>query len=212
MLIKNVIELNWLLKKLGEAYPEKTVVLRHDNPFQLLVAVMLSAQCTDARVNLVTNKLFKTYSGPKDFIEASQKEIENEIYSTGFYKNKTKNIRAASKLILEKYSGRVPNTMQDLLTLPGVARKTANIVLSSAFGKTEGIAVDTHVFRLSKRLGLSKAKIPEKTEVDLMQLIPKEKWSSFSLQLIAHGRRVCVARKPKCSECFLQAKCPKIIA
>ena len=196
-----------ILAKLDEAYPAATCALRHDNPFQLLVATILSAQCTDERVNMVTPSLFAKYPDPKAFAYANPKDIENEIRSTGFYRNKTKSILGASKKIVEEFQGHVPKTMEELLTLPGVARKTANVVLGCAFGIASGIVVDTHVQRLSGRLDLSRNTDPKKIELDLMQVIPQDRWILFSHQLIWHGRRICQARKPKCIECTLEPLC-----
>ena len=196
-----------ILAKLDEAYPAATCALRHENPFQLLVATILSAQCTDERVNMVTPSLFAKYPDAKAFAYANPKDIENEIRSTGFYRNKTKSILGASKKIVEEFHGHVPKTMEELLTLPGVARKTANVVLGCAFGIASGIVVDTHVQRLSGRLDLSRNTDPKKIELDLMQVIPQDRWILFSHQLIWHGRRICQARKPKCIECTLEPLC-----
>lgn len=196
-----------ILAKLDEAYPAVTCALTHENAFQLLISTILSAQCTDERVNIVTSTLFQKYKTPKDFAYANPKELEQEIRPTGFFRNKTKSIMGASKMLLEKFQGEVPKTMEELLTLPGVARKTANVVLGTAFGIAAGVVVDTHVQRLSGRLDLSKNDDPKKIEQDLMQVIPREKWILFSHQLIWHGRRVCQARKPKCVECNLEKLC-----
>ena len=198
-----------ILKILKKNYKEKpTTALSYHNTVQLLVAVILSAQCTDARVNMIVKPLFKKYKTAKDFANADRKTLEKEIHSTGFYRNKAKNIINACKMIEEKFSGKVPNTMPELLELPGVARKTANIVLGEGYGKIEGIAVDTHVTRLSNRLGLTKHKNPEKIELDLMQLFPKKDLSEVSLRLIWHGRAVCKARKPLCASCSVSKLCP----
>lgn len=183
---------------LRKLYPDAKITLSYNSPIQLLVAVILSAQCTDKRVNIVTETLFKKYKTAKDFAEAKQSVFEQEIRSTGFYRNKAKNIIGATKMIVEKFSGKVPDKMENLLKLPGVARKTANVVLYSAFGKNEGIAVDTHVMRLSGQLGLTKEKSPEKIEQDLMKLIPRTEWGKFSLRMILAGRNVCSA-KIKCN-------------
>ena len=196
-----------ILAKLDEAYPAATCALRHENPFQLLIATILSAQCTDERVNMVTPGLFAKYPDPKAFAYAHPKDIENEIRSTGFYRNKTKSILGASKKIVEDFHGHVPKTMEELLTLPGVARKTANVVLGCAFGIASGIVVDTHVQRLSGRLDLSRNTDPKKIELDLMRVIPQAHWIKFSHQLIWHGRKVCLARKPRCIECNLESLC-----
>jgi endonuclease III len=196
-----------ILKGLDEAYPAATCALRHDNAFQLLIATILSAQCTDERVNIVTATLFPKYPNAQAFAYANPKELEQEIRPTGFFRNKTKSIMGASKKIVEEFHGEVPRTMAELLTLPGVARKTANVVLGTAFGIASGVVVDTHVQRLSERLDLSKNTDPKKIEQDLMQVIPREKWILFSHQLIWHGRRICQARKPKCLDCNLERLC-----
>jgi endonuclease-3 len=196
-----------ILAKLDEAYPDATCELKHDNAFQLLVATILSAQCTDVRVNQVTQELFKKYKTPADFAHASPAELEKEIRPTGFFRNKTKSIMGASKALLEKFGGVVPRTMEEILTLPGVARKTGNVVLGTAFGIASGVVVDTHVIRLSRRLDLTRNEDPKKIEQDLMKIIPENKWIKFSHQIIWHGRRVCAARKPKCAECNLESLC-----
>jgi endonuclease III len=196
-----------ILKKLDEAYPNATCELKHDNAFQLLIATILSAQCTDVRVNEVTKELFKKYKTPQDFAAASPSELEQEIRPTGFFRNKTKSIMGASKGIIEKFGGHVPRTMQEILELPGVARKTGNVVLGTAFGIASGVVVDTHVHRLSNRLDLTHNQEPKKIEQDLMAVIPKGKWIMFAHQLIWHGRRVCVARKPRCVDCNLEHIC-----
>jgi endonuclease III len=196
-----------ILQKLDEAYPEATCELRHENAFQLLISTILSAQCTDVRVNQVTQELFKNYKTPQDFAVASPAELEQEIRPTGFFRNKTKSIMGASKAIVEKYGNEVPRTMEEILQLPGVARKTANVVLGTAYGIASGVVVDTHVQRLSRRLDLTRHEDPKKIEQDLMAVIPKEKWIIFSHQLIWHGRRVCVARKPRCVDCNLERLC-----
>lgn len=193
---------------LKEEYPEVKIALYHSNPLQLLIATVLSGQCTDKKVNEVTEKLFKKYRGPQDYIKTPQEELEKDIYSTGFYKNKAKNIKKLSEILIANFNSEVPDTMEELLTLPGVARKTANIVLSGAFGKTEGIAVDTHVKRLSERHGISTNKDQDKIEKDLMDLVPKSEWSIFTLLLIHHGRKICSAKKPLCKECVLNKICP----
>ncbi len=196
-----------ILAKLDQAYPKVTCALEHDNAFQLLIATILSAQCTDVRVNEVTRTLFQKYRAPEDFAYANPRELETEIRPTGFFRNKTKSIQGASKKIVEEFHGKVPQTMDELLTLPGVARKTANVVLGTAFGIAAGIVVDTHVQRLSARLDLTRNTDPKKIELDLMQIIPKDKWILFSHQVIWHGRKVCVARKPRCAECNLERLC-----
>jgi endonuclease III len=196
-----------ILAKLDEAYPNATCELNFENPFQLVVATILSAQCTDVRVNQVTETLFKKYPDAKAFAYANPSELEQEIRPTGFFRNKTKSVMGASKAIIEKFDGQVPRTMEEILTLPGVARKTGNVVLGTAYGIASGVVVDTHVLRLSKRLDLSRNEDPKKVEQDLMKIIPKEKWIQFSHQLIWHGRRVCFARKPKCIECNMESLC-----
>jgi endonuclease-3 len=196
-----------ILAKLDEAYPNATCELNHENPFQLLISTILSAQCTDVRVNQVTKTLYVKYPTPKDFAYADPKDLEQGIRPTGFFRNKTKSIMGASKKIVEEFGGEVPRTMEQLLTLPGVARKTANVVLGTAFGIASGIVVDTHVTRLSERLDLSRNTDPKKIEQDLMKVIPREKWILFSHQLIWHGRKVCQARKPRCAECNLERLC-----
>jgi endonuclease-3 len=196
-----------ILKKLDEAYPNAVCALKHENPFQLLIATILSAQCTDERVNMVTPGLFKKYPNPKAFAYANPAEIENEIRSTGFFRNKTKSIIGASKKIVEDFHGEVPKSMEELLTLPGVARKTANVVLGTGFGIASGVVVDTHVQRLSGRLDLTKHTDPKKIEQDLMKVIPQDHWIKFAHQLIWHGRRVCQARRPRCLDCNLEKIC-----
>jgi endonuclease-3 len=196
-----------ILQKLDEAYPAATCELNHNNAFQLLIATILSAQCTDVRVNEVTKELFKKYKTPQDFAVANPAELEQEIRPTGFFRNKTKSVMGASKAIVEKFGGEVPRTMDEILTLPGVARKTANVVLGTAFGIASGVVVDTHVRRLSNRLDLTRNEDPKKIEQDLMAVIPQNKWIIFSHQLIWHGRRVCFARKPKCIDCNLERLC-----
>ena len=196
-----------ILEKLDEAYPDAVCALVHENPFQLLISTILSAQCTDVRVNQVTKTLYAKYRTPKDFAYADPKELEQEIRPTGFFRNKTKSIMGASKKIVEEFGGEVPRTMEQILTLPGAARKTANVVLGTAFGIASGIVVDTHVMRLSKRLDLSRNTDPKKIEQDLMKIVPQEKWILFSHQLIWHGRKVCQARNPRCAECNLERLC-----
>jgi endonuclease III len=196
-----------ILAKLDEAYPAATCELKHANAFQLLISTILSAQCTDVRVNEVTQTLYKKYTGPEAFAYANPSELQQEIRPTGFFRNKTKSIMGASKAIVEKFGGQVPRTMEEILTLPGVARKTANVVLGTAYGIAAGVVVDTHVMRLSRRLDLTKHEDPKKIEQDLMREIPQEKWIIFSHQLIWHGRRVCVARKPRCVDCNLESLC-----
>jgi endonuclease III len=196
-----------ILKGLDAAYPAATCALRHENPWQLLIATILSAQCTDEVVNVVTTTLFPKYPDAKALAYANPSEVEQDIRPTGFFRNKTKSIMGASKRILEELRGEVPRTMEELLTLPGVARKTANVVLGCAFGIAAGVVVDTHVQRLSGRLDLTKNTDPKKIEQDLMQILPQDRWILFSHQLIWHGRRVCQARKPKCIDCNLERIC-----
>jgi len=196
-----------ILEKLDEAYPNATCELKHENAFQLLVSTILSAQCTDVRVNQVAETLYKKYPDAKAFAYATPSELQQDIRPTGFFRNKTKSVMGASKAILEKFGGQVPRTMEEILTLPGVARKTGNVVLGTAYGIASGVVVDTHVLRLSNRLDLSRNEDPKKVEQDLMKIIPQEKWIQFSHQLIWHGRRVCHARKPKCLECNMESLC-----
>jgi len=196
-----------ILAKLDEAYPNATCELKHENAFQLLISTILSAQCTDVRVNQVAETLYKKYPDAKAFAYATPSELEMEIRPTGFFRNKTKSVMGASEAILEKFDGQVPRTMKEIITLPGVARKTGNVVLGTAFGIASGVVVDTHVLRLSNRLDLTREEDPKKVEQDLMKIIPREKWIQFSHQIIWHGRRVCHARKPKCIECNLESLC-----
>ncbi|MBN2136728.1 MAG: endonuclease III [Sedimentisphaerales bacterium] len=192
---------------LKKAYPNATIALEFVNPLELLIATILSAQCTDKRVNIVTKDLFRKYRSPRDWIKTDINEIENDIRSTGFYRNKAKNIKAACTKIAEDFSGKVPSTMEELLTLPGVGRKTANCVLGDAFG-IPGITCDTHVIRLSRRLALSENSDPVKLEFDLAEIIPEKNWTKFSHLLITHGRNVCIARKPNCPDCPIAMHCP----
>src|SRR5438874_9306776 len=196
-----------ILAKLDEAYPNASCELKHENAFQLLISTILSAQCTDVRVNQVAQTLYKKYPDAKAFAYATPSELEQEIRPTGFFRNKTKSVVGASKAILEKFDGEVPRAMDEILTLPGVARKTANVVLGTAYGIPSGIVVDTHVQRIANRLDLTRNEDPKKIEQDLMQVIPKDKWILFSHQIIWHGRRICQARKPKCVECNLESVC-----
>ena len=196
-----------ILAKLDEAYPNATCELNHKSAFELLIATILSAQCTDVRVNQVTETLFKKYPDAKAFAYATPSELEQEIRPTGFFRNKTKSVMGAGKGILEDFGGEVPRTMEEILTLPGVARKTANVVLGTAYGIPSGIVVDTHVQRIANRLDLTRNEDPKKIEQYLMQVIPKDKWIQFSHQIIWHGRRICQARKPKCSECNMESLC-----
>jgi len=193
---------------LRKNFADSSTALRYKKPFELLVATILSAQCTDERINKLTPGLFKKYKGPDAFAGANVAELEKDIRSAGFYRNKSRNIIGASQKIMKDFGGRVPENMEALLTLPGVARKTANIVLSSSFRKAEGIAVDTHVKRLSQRLFLSKANNPQWIEVDLMKIVPRKDWLDFNYLLVNHGRKICQARKPLCRECQLNHLCP----
>ena len=198
-----------IMKLLKKEFPSvRPSLYNWKNAAQFLVAVILSAQCTDERVNIVTKELFKKYKTAADFSKAKQKTLEKEIHSTGFYKNKAKNIIAANKLIVKNHKGKVPKTMEELLSLPGVARKTANVVLGGCYGINQGIAVDTHVKRVSFRLGLTQHTNPEKIEQDLMQVFPQKEWENMSLRIIFHGRKTCQARKPNCTGCVLNKLCP----
>jgi endonuclease-3 len=197
-----------IIKRLKKAYPTAHCALNHSSPFELLIATILSAQCTDERVTIVTETLFRKYRRPADFVDAAQEELERDIHSTGFFRNKAKSIRSASQRIVDVFGGEVPQTMDEILSLAGVARKTANVVLGNAFGIRSGVVVDTHVSRLSQRLGLTKETTPEKIEVDLQALVPKRNWIMFPHWMIFHGRRVCQARNPKCNECVLAEICP----
>lgn len=200
-----------ILSILKQLYPTATCSLNYDNPLQLLVATILSAQCTDERVNKVTPALFERFPDAYSFAEADREEIESLIRSTGFYRNKAKNIQNACMKIVNDFGGNVPQTMGELLTLAGVARKTANVVLAHAFGIIEGVTVDTHVKRLTNRLGLTKSSNPIQIERDLMKLLPQPEWENFSISLIYHGRAICNARKPNCSECALSHLCPSFL-
>jgi len=197
-----------VIERLAQAYPDAACALTHDNPFQLLVATILSAQCTDARVNMVTPELFRKYPYALTMSRATQEDLERLIRTTGFFRNKSKSVRGASERLVEAFGGTVPRTMDELLTLPGVARKTANVVLGVGHGVAEGIVVDTHVERLSRRLGLSRAKNPVEIERDLMRQVPRDQWILFSHLLIFHGRQVCTARKPRCEACAVFEYCP----
>jgi endonuclease-3 len=197
-----------IMQLLEKEYPDAKIELNYTNPLELLVATILSAQCTDVRVNAVTKELFKKYTKPVDYAKADISELEKDIKSTGFYHNKAKNIQRTNQILVEKYHDHVPKTMEELLELPGVARKTANIVLYGAYGTIAGIAVDTHVRRLSQRLGLTENENPEKIEQDLMLLVPKENWMRLTDLLIFHGRQVCFAKKPRCGACVLNKICP----
>lgn len=199
-----------IIKRLNKEYPDAHCALEHTNAFELLIATILSAQCTDERVNIVTANLFRKYRAPGDYLKVSADELERDIHSTGFFRNKAKNIQAACRKIIENFGGEIPRTMEELLTLNGVARKTANVVLGNAYGIAAGVVVDTHVSRLSERLGLTEPKTPEKIELELMELVPKRHWVMFPHWLITHGRRICNARKPKCGECTLADICPSV--
>lgn len=196
-----------LLKSLKKNYPQPECALTHKNPLELTVATILSAQCTDERVNKVTPALFERYHNAKEFAVSDPTELETLIRSTGFYHSKAKSIRGMAKIVAEKHDGKIPESMEALLELPGVARKTANVVMGVAFKKAEGVVVDTHVMRLSKRLGLTQQSTPEKIEKDLMNVIPKKDWIWFSHALIHHGRQVCKARGPECPHCPIRANC-----
>jgi endonuclease-3 len=196
-----------ILKALDEAYPHAECALHHRSPWELLVATILSAQCTDVRVNMVTPELFRRFPSPEAMAKASLPELETLIKTTGFFRNKAKSIQGAARKIIADFNGQVPQTLAELITIPGAARKTANVVLGVCFGKAEGIVVDTHVFRISRRLELAKGDTPEKVEQELMQVIPRERWISFSHQIIHHGRQVCTARNPKCNVCNLEPLC-----
>ena len=196
------------MRRLGELYPHAHIALDYDDPWHLLVAVILSAQTTDVGVNKVTPKLFARFPRPEDLAAADVLEVEEIVKPTGFYHNKTKLIMASARMLLTEFGGRVPDTMADLMRLPGVARKTANIVIANAYGKVEGIAVDTHVFRLSHRLGLSEQKDPDKVERDLCALLPREDWYAVNYRFIDHGRAVCTAKRPACGACAVSDICP----
>ena len=197
-----------IIRRLKRTYPDAKCSLNHSNPFELLVATILSAQCTDERVNIVTADLFRKYTKPEDYLQVSPRELEKDIQSTGFFRNKTKSIQGTSKVLTEEYGGQVPHTMDELLELPGVARKTANVVLGNAFDIKAGVVVDTHVTRLSHRLGLTQEKTAEKIERDLIPIVPKKDWVMFPHLMIAHGRKICKARNPLCAECPIEKLCP----
>ncbi len=196
-----------ILKRLDERYPGAKCALHHNSAWELLVATILSAQCTDARVNIVTPGLFKKYPTPQDFAALQPEQLQPDIVSTGFFRNKSKSIVGAAKAVVNEFGGQVPDTMEQLLTIPGAARKTANVVLGSWFGKAEGVVVDTHVHRISRRLELTRNDDPKTIEQDLMRVIPREKWIDFAHQIIHHGRALCVARLPKCADCPLESLC-----
>jgi endonuclease III len=197
-----------IIQLLKRAYPDAKCSLNHSNAFELLIATILSAQCTDERVNIVTADLFRKYRKPQDYLKVSASELQDDIRTTGFFRNKTKSIQGTAKMLSEQYGGMVPDTIEELLELPGVARKTANVVLGNAFGVTSGVVVDTHVTRLSRRLALTQQMHPEKIENDLIAIVPRRDWVIFSHLLIAHGRKVCKARNPLCAECVVEKYCP----
>jgi len=196
-----------ILKGLDEAYPDAVCALIHQTPWELLVATILSAQCTDVRVNMVTPGLFRRFPTPQAMAKASLAELEELIRTTGFFRNKAKSIQGAAKRIIAEFGGEVPQTLAELITIPGAARKTANVVLGVSFGKAEGVVVDTHVFRIVRRLELARGDTAEKVEQELMEVLPRDQWINFSHQIIQHGRKVCMARNPKCSECNLEPLC-----
>jgi endonuclease III len=197
-----------VIRRLKRAYPGAKCSLNHSNPFELLVATILSAQCTDERVNIVTADLFRKYRKPEDYLKVPPRELEKDIQSTGFFRNKTKSLQGTAKVLTEQYGGEVPHTMDELLELPGVARKTANVVLGNAFDIHAGVVVDTHVMRLSHRLGFTQQKTAEKIEQDLIQIVPKKDWVIFPHLMIYHGRKICKARNPFCAECQVEKQCP----
>ncbi len=197
-----------IIRLLKKAYPDAQCSLNHSNAFELLIATILSAQCTDVRVNIVTQDLFRKYRKPEDYLKVSEKVLQRDIRTTGFFRNKTRSIQGTAKVLTEQYGGKVPRTIEELLELPGVARKTANVVLGNAFGISSGVVVDTHVTRLSHRLGLSHEKTAEKIENDLIVLVLKKDWVIFSHLLIAHGRAICKARNPLCDQCVVEKHCP----
>ncbi len=197
-----------MIPRLEEAYDDLEITLDHSNPLELVVATILSAQCTDARVNQVTPELFERYRTAEDYAGADREELEELIRSTGFYRNKARYIQGMARTLVEEHDGRVPRSMEALTELSGVARKTANVILSNAFGENEGVVVDTHVQRVAGRLGLTDHERPEKIEEDLMEVLPRERWRSFAWRLILHGRRTCSARNPSCDDCVLEDLCP----
>jgi endonuclease-3 len=197
-----------VIRRLKRAYPGAKCSLNHSNPFELLVATILSAQCTDERVNIVTADLFRKYRKPEDYLKVPPRELEKDIQSTGFFRNKTKSLQGTAKVLTEQYGGEVPHTMDELLELPGVARKTANVVLGNAFDIHAGVVVDTHVTRLSHRLGFTQQKTAEKIELDLIEIVPKKDWVIFPHLMIYHGRKICKARNPLCAECTVEKQCP----
>lgn len=197
-----------VIRRLKRAYPDAKTALNHTNPFELLIATILSAQSTDARVNIVTSDLFRKYRKPEDYLKVPASELERDIHSTGFFRNKTRSIQGTAKKLIEKFGGEVPHTMDELLELPGVARKTANVVLGNAYGIKAGVVVDTHVTRLSHRLGFSREKTAEKIELDLMEIVPRKDWVIFPHLMIYHGRQICKARAPLCDQCVIEKLCP----
>jgi endonuclease-3 len=197
-----------IIQLLKREYPNATCSLNYSNPFELLIATILSAQCTDERVNMVTADLFRKYRKPADYLKVPPAELQEDIRTTGFFRNKAKSIQGTAKVLVDEYKGQVPHTIDQLLELPGVARKTANVVMGNAFGIASGVVVDTHVARLSRRLGLTKEKQPGKIEKDLMELVPKKDWVIFPHLLIAHGRKICKARNPLCASCVVEKLCP----
>ncbi len=197
-----------VIRLLKRAYPDAKCSLNHSNAFELLIATILSAQCTDERVNIVTADLFRKYRRPEDYLKVAPSELQEDIRTTGFFRNKARSIQGTAKVLSEQYSGLVPETMDELLELPGVARKTANVVLGNAFGVKAGVVVDTHVSRLSRRLGFTKERQAEKIELDLIQIVPKKDWVMFPHLLIYHGRRICKARNPLCGDCVIERYCP----
>ncbi|HEY8410361.1 MAG TPA: endonuclease III [Pyrinomonadaceae bacterium] len=197
-----------VIRRLKRAYPDAKTSLNHTNPFELLIATILSAQCTDERVNIVTADLFRKYHKPEDYLKVPARELEKDIQSTGFFRNKTKSIQGTAKMLTEEFGGEVPHTMDELLELPGVARKTANVVLGNAFGIKAGVVVDTHVTRLSHRLGFTQEKTAEKIERELIPIVPKKDWVIFPHLMIFHGRKICKARNPLCAECVVEKQCP----
>lgn len=196
-----------ILRALDEAYPDAVCALTHRSPWELLVATILSAQCTDARVNMVTPELFRRFPTPAAMAKASLPELEDMIRTTGFFRNKAKSIQGAAQAIVERFGGQVPQSLDELITVPGAARKTANVVLGVSFGKAEGVVVDTHVFRIAHRLDLTKGDTPQQVEQDHMRILPQDRWIAFSHQIIYHGRQVCIARNPKCQVCPLERLC-----
>ena len=196
-----------ILRGLDEAYPRAECALTHRSPWELLVATILSAQCTDVRVNMVTPELFRRFPTPQKMAKATLPQLEALIRTTGFYHNKAKSVQGAARKVVSDFDGQVPQTLAELITIPGAARKTANVVLGVAYGKAEGVVVDTHVFRISHRLGVAKGETPQKVEQELMRILPQSRWIDFSHQIIHHGRAVCEARKPKCDRCNLEQLC-----